>query len=80
MADHETRNLDGLTITIDRTLCMGFGDCLEAAPKAFELDQEDIATFVEPEHVERDHLLEACRACPVDAITVTDSEGQQLVP
>jgi len=36
--------------------------------------------FVAPEVVERERLLRACDACPVDAITVWDAEGRQLVP
>jgi ferredoxin len=36
--------------------------------------------FVAPERVSREKLLEACDACPVDAITVWDADGRQLVP
>jgi ferredoxin len=70
----------GLQLRIDRTLCVGFGDCVTEAPEAFRLDEEGIAVFVEPSRVLRERLLQACDACPVDAITVTDSEGRQLVP
>lgn len=69
-----------LRVQIDRGLCVGFGDCIEAAPGAFLLDDESIAVFVEPETVEREILLRACDACPVDAITVWDADGLQLVP
>jgi len=74
------RTVGDLTLRIDRTLCVGFGDCVTEAPEAFELDDEDIAVFVRPEAVERDRLLAACRACPVDAITVTDPGGSRLAP
>ncbi|HUF28645.1 MAG TPA: ferredoxin [Gemmatimonadaceae bacterium] len=70
----------GLRIRIDRTLCVGFGDCVTEAPGAFVLDSESIAIFLRPDSVERECLLRACDACPVDAITVWDSEGRQLVP
>jgi len=30
--------------------------------------------------VERERLLRACDACPVDAITVWDEAGRQIVP
>jgi ferredoxin len=69
-----------LRVRIDRTLCVGFGDCVTEAPDAFRLDDEGIAVFAEPENVLRERLLHACDACPVDAITVTDAEGRQLVP
>lgn len=76
----EEREIRGLRVRIDRTLCVGFGDCVTAAPEAFVLDDEGIATFVAPPVVERVRLLEACAACPVDALTVVDAEGHQLVP
>ncbi len=74
------RVVHGLTIRIDRSLCVGFGDCVDEAIDAFRLDDEGIVVFVEPERVARELVLRACDACPVDAITVTDAEGRQLVP
>ena len=70
----------GLRIVIDRALCVGFGDCITEAPDAFRLDDHDVAVFVAPERVERARLVAACDACPVDAITVWDERGQQIVP
>ncbi len=69
-----------LTITIDRLLCVGFGDCIDEAPVAFEFDDEDIAILTHPEKVDREHLLRACESCPVDAITVLDAAGLTIVP
>ena len=40
------RIIEGLRIHIDRDLCVSFGDCIEAAPEVFELDDEEIAVFV----------------------------------
>jgi ferredoxin len=74
------RIVHGLTIRIDRSLCVGFGDCVEEAIEAFRLDDEGVVVFAEPERVARELVLRACDACPVDAITVTDAEGRQLVP
>ena len=51
-AEFDEREVNGLTVRIDRTLCVGFGDCVTEAPKAFALDAEDIAVFVSPEDVE----------------------------
>ncbi|GBD31936.1 MAG: ferredoxin [Gemmatimonadales bacterium] len=80
MADVEERQVHGLKIRIDRTLCVGFGECVEAAPEAFRLDGQDVVEFAAPERVSREELLRACQACPVDALSVLDSEGRQLVP
>ena len=78
--DDTERMVHGLVVRIDRTLCVGFGDCVTASPEAFALDAEDIVVFIAPEQATRDRLLRACASCPVDAITVSDAEGVQLVP
>lgn len=74
------RTIGDLRIRIDPTLCVSFGDCVDAAPEAFALDDEGIVCFVDPERAGREHLLSACDACPVDALTVWDGAGRQLVP
>ena len=79
-AAEEERVVHGLRVQIDRTLCVGFGDCVEAAAEAFRLDDENVVVFVAPERVDRACLLRACDACPVDALTVWDAEGRRLVP
>lgn len=76
----DARVIGSLRVRIDRTLCVGFGDCVKAAPDAFALDEDDVAIFVAPETIERAVLLDACAACPVDAITVWDAEGNQIIP
>ncbi len=80
MDSSDERQVGQLRVRIDRGLCVGFGDCIEAAPAAFRLDEEGIAVFVEPEQVDRERLLAACEACPVDALTVWDEDGVQVVP
>lgn len=80
MADGEERQVAGLRVRIDRTLCVGFADCIEAAPQAFALDEEGVVVFTAPETVPREVLLAACDACPVDALTAWDEAGAQLAP
>lgn len=80
MEEIDERRIGGLRVLIDRLLCVGFGDCMEPPPALFELDAEGIARFKDDrEDVSRDHLLDACRACPVDAIAVLDGDTQ-IVP
>lgn len=74
------RAVGELRVRIDRALCVGFGDCVDAAPEAFALDGDAVAVFVTPERVGRERLLRACASCPVDALTVWDSNGRQLIP
>lgn len=78
--DVDERTFGDLRVRIDRTLCVGFGDCITEAPEAFVLDESGTAVFVKPEMVERERLLRACDACPVDAITVWNDSGAQIVP
>jgi ferredoxin len=80
VSDAEERVAHSLRVRIDRTLCVGFGDCITEAPEAFVLDDAGVAVFVNPAAVERERLLRACDACPVDAITVWDESGAQIVP
>lgn len=80
MSGERERVVGDLRIAIDALLCVGFGDCVERAPEAFRLNAEGIVEFAEPERVDRARLLEACEACPVDALLVWDAHGEQLVP
>lgn len=80
MSRLDARVVNGLHIVIDRDQCVGFGDCVTEAPEAFALDDETVAVFLEPSAVDRARLLSACDACPVDAITVYDEHGHQIVP
>jgi ferredoxin len=79
-SEWDERVVSGLRVRIDRTLCVGFGDCVTAAPDAFALDAHDVAVFVTPDAVTREQLLRACASCPVDALTVWNENGEQVVP
>ncbi|MCZ6755709.1 MAG: ferredoxin [Gemmatimonadetes bacterium] len=74
------RRIHDLVVRIDRTLCVGFGDCVGEGATAFVLDEDGIAVFATPEAVSREALLKACESCPVDALTVFDDDGRCLVP
>lgn len=81
MSEIDEQRVGQLTIRIDRHLCVGFGDCVEVAPDAFELDDEGIAIVrTTADQVGRERLIEACRSCPVDALMAFDESGAQLAP
>jgi ferredoxin len=80
LADFDERIVAGLRVRIDRTLCVGFGDCVKESPESFTLDEENVAIFVTPEAAAREVLLRACASCPVDALTVWEEDGTQVVP
>ena len=80
MSDYEDMQVGDLRVRIDRTLCVGFGDCVTGAPEAFKLAEDGVVVFVRPEESPREQLIEACDACPVDALTIWDNDGRQIVP
>lgn len=80
MPDAVERTIGDLRIVIERDLCVGFAQCVDVAEEAFAVDDDDAVTFVEPEEVERERLIQACKACPVEALKVFDPDGNQLIP
>ena len=81
MAEDDKLQVGGLTIRIERDLCVGFGECVSEAPDAFRLDGDDQVVFADdPAAVDREKLIKACDLCPGDALTVWDEEGRQLIP
>ncbi len=83
MADTVEQEIAGLTVVIDRESCIGSGACVRVSPEVLELDDQDVVAFTEDaedQEVERDQVIEACQVCPVDALTVLDESGDQLVP
>lgn len=81
MEDHMERTISDVTVHIDRTLCIGSGNCVNLAPEVFELDENNLVTFrEETPDIDPERLTEACALCPVDALMAFDEEGEQLVP
>lgn len=81
MSEIEEGKVGDLTVKIDRLICVGFGDCIDIDPSPFEFDDEGIATLRPSLNgIDEAALVEACRTCPVDAFTVLDPDGVQIVP
>jgi len=79
--DSEEREVAGVTVRIDRLLCVGFETCIEVAPDLFALDDEGIAVFcADTNGTPHEDVLGSCKSCPVDALEVHDASGQKLVP
>jgi ferredoxin len=65
------------TPTIDESSCIAQGDCVELVPDVFQLDDFAKVIGTGPD----DLILTAAKECPVEAITVVDSEtGTQVFP
>jgi ferredoxin len=69
-----------VAIEVDRALCYGFGDCVDTAPAVFELDGENVSVVKDPDGAPLDEIVEAAQNCPVDAIAITDENGEQIYP
>ena len=69
-----------IALEVDRSLCFGFGDCVDTAPAVFALDEENTAYVIDPDAADVELILEAAQNCPVDAIFVTDKNGDQIYP
>jgi ferredoxin len=83
MADYHELEINGVTVRIDRTLCIGSGNCTNLAPEIFQIDETNVVDFTDDAadaDIDRDRLEEACSICPVDALIVEDEDGEQVVP
>ena len=69
-----------ILVEVDRSLCFGFGDCVDTTPEVFGLDEESKAVVLDPDAASVEEVLEAAQNCPVDAIVVTDEQGVQVYP
>lgn len=67
-------------IRIDKELCSGYGECVALAPEVFELSDRNVSVVLDPEGTDDETILDAARACPVDAITLIDEFEDQVWP
>ncbi len=69
-----------LTVRVDRTRCIGAGNCILIAPTVFDWLKGDHgkAEVVDPASVEEELVREAALACPTQAVTVEVLE--ELLP
>lgn len=75
MADPEGK----IEVRIDRTTCMGSGNCQFWAPNVFDLDGEGVAVVVNSEGDPEEKVVLAARGCPTQSITVF-RDGEQIAP
>ena len=63
-------------IRVDRTLCMGSGQCSWYAPNTFDQDDETIAIVIDPQGDPEDAIKNAVDSCPTRALSiVAPAEG-----
>ena len=61
-------------ISIDRSLCNGYGVCEALAPEVFALGDDGVAV-VRTGVTEDEAVREACESCPMGAISITRLEA-----
>ena len=71
----ELSPLNRISIEVDRDLCIGSGDCVDAAPEVFALDDDGKAIVLDPDGATPDEVVDAARNCPVTAIFVLGEDG-----
>ncbi len=64
-------------VRVDPARCIATKSCVYAAPGTFELDDQRIATVIDPAAEPLEALIEAAETCPTGAISVF-KDGQQL--
>lgn len=67
-------------ITIDRSTCTGYAECVGLAPEVFQLGDDRVSIVIDPEGTDDKAVLDAARACPMDAITLIDEFEEQVWP
>ncbi|MEV7602330.1 ferredoxin [Kitasatospora sp. NPDC089797] len=65
-----------MKIVVDLNRCQGYAQCVFLAPRVFELHGEESLMYIpQPPGAERERVLRAAVACPVQAILVEDPEA-----
>jgi len=70
--DEKNRGKNGrMRMVVDLNRCQGYVQCCFLAPNAFRLLGEEALMYdPEPDDAQREHILRAAAACPVQAILV----------
>ena len=62
-----------MKLGVDLNRCQGYGQCAFLAPRVFVLHGEEALLYHPgPDEAQRDNVLRAAAACPVQAILVED--------
>ena len=67
-------------ITIDRSACTGYAECVGIAPEVVRPGDDNVSVVLDSEDTDDEAILDAARACPVDAITLIDEFEEQVWP
>jgi len=63
-------------IRVDRSLCMGSGQCCWYAPNTFDQDDETIAIVTDPQGDPEESIRSAVSGCPTGALSFVEEEQE----
>ena len=63
-----------MTISVDKTKCIGCGVCVQLLPEIFRMDGTGLADASAEADSASDKLKEVLEACPVEAISADSAE------
>jgi ferredoxin len=67
----------GVKVVVDLSRCAGYAQCAFLAPEAFRMHGEEALMYApNPDDAQRDQVLRAAAACPVQAILVDQLEAR----
>jgi ferredoxin len=69
-----------MKVEVARELCTSVATCVAVAPGTFELDDEGIAIIKNGSKEDEKTILQAAQSCPVNAIIISDDDGNQIHP
>ncbi|WP_111510838.1 ferredoxin [Mycobacterium kyogaense] len=69
MSELRSVDVDGTHVTVDRSKCIGSGNCIMWAEATFDLDESELVILNEGADDSADAIVEAARNCPAGAIT-----------
>lgn len=70
-----------MRIVVDLVRCQGYAQCCFLAPQAFKLAGEEALMYQpNPDMAQREQVLRAAAACPVQAIVIDRLDDPELTP
>ncbi|AWW41552.1 MULTISPECIES: ferredoxin [Streptomyces] len=68
-----------MRVVVDLSRCQGYAQCAFLAPEAFRMHGEEALMYdPNPDDAQRDRVLRAAAACPVQAILVDRLEARDV--